>query len=128
MTSEHDDDRAAAKAADSKNKMIAIVIGVILSVGIGWYVYDQEFFGENAPTTKESIAADTASCIEAVKGLTPYPDTADFLPDVLTLGNDAQRTVEGRVELADNKGNLFRHLFKCVMDNGTVADVKATRG
>ena len=128
MTSEHDDDRAAAKAADSKNKMIAIVLGVTLSVAIGWYVYDQEFFGENAPTTKESVAADTASCIEAIKTLTPYPDKTDFLPDVLVLGNDARRTIEGRVELADEKGNLFRHLFKCTMDNGTVAEREAVRG
>jgi hypothetical protein len=127
MTSE-DDEREASKAADNKNKMIALAVGIIIFSGIGWYVYDQEFFGENAPTTPASIAADKASCIEAVKGLTPYPEKTDFLPDVLVLGNDARRTVEGRVELADEKGNLFRHLFKCTMDNGTVAEKEAVRG
>jgi len=127
MTSEQDD-REEAKAADSKNKMIAIVVGIALAGGVGWYVYDQEFFGENAPTTKESIAADKASCIEAVKGLTPFPEKTDFLPDVKFPGNDAHRTIEGRVELADEKGNMFRHLFVCTMENGKVANVKADRG
>lgn len=127
MSSENDD-RAAAKAADSKNKMIAIVLGIIMMGGVGWFVYDGQYFAPLAPTTPESIAQDKASCIEAVKSLTPYPDKTDFLPDVLVLGNDARRTVEGRVELADDKGNLFRHLFKCTMDNGTVKAKEAVRG
>lgn len=127
MTDENDE-RAEAKAADKKNKMIAIVIGISLFVGIGWFVYDGQYFAPLAPTTPESVAADSASCITAIKTLTPYPDKTDFLKDMLVLGNDARRTVEGRVELADDKGNLFRHTFKCIMDNGTVTEKTATRG
>lgn len=127
MTDEQND-KAADKAADAKNKMIAIVIGIALFTGIGWFVYDGQYFAPLAPTTPESVAADKASCIDAIKTLTQYPDKTDFLPDVLVLGNNARRTVEGRVELADDKGNLFRHTFKCTMDNGVVTDKSAPRG
>lgn len=127
MTNEPED-KAAAKAADNQNKIMALCLGVILAVGVGWYVYSQEFFGENAPTTAASIEADRAACIEAIKTLTPFPDRTDFLPDTLVLGNDAERTIEGRVELADEKDNMYRHLFKCTMANGVVAAKEANRG
>ncbi len=127
MNSENDD-RAANKAADSKNKMIAIVLGIIMMAGVGWFVYDGQYFAQLAPTTPESIAQDKESCVTAIKALTPYPDKTDFLPDVLALGNDARRTISGRVELADEKGNMFRHLFNCTMDGGKVTKADAPRG
>jgi hypothetical protein len=127
MTSE-EDERAAHKAADERNKKIAYVIGLALVVGVGWYVYDQEYFGENAPTTQVSIDADKASCVEAIKTLTPFPEKTDFLPDVKAPGNDAKRTIQGRVELADDNGNMYRHLFTCTMENGAIAKKEAVRG
>ncbi len=127
MTNE-EDERAAHKAADERNKKIAYVIGLTLVVGVGWFVYDQEYFGENAPTTQVSIDADKASCVEAIMTLTPFPEKTDFLPDVKAPGNDANRTIQGRVELADEKGNMYRHLFTCTMEYGAVAKKEAVRG
>jgi len=127
MTSEQNE-KDENKSADNQNKIMAICLGIILAVGVGWYVYSQEFFGENAPTTPESIAADRVSCIEAIKTLTDFPEKSDFLPDTLVLGHDAERSIEGRVELADEKGNMYRHLFKCTVTNGTVTAKEAVRG
>ena len=128
MTNEQDEVAAAAKAADKKNKMIAYVIGTVIAVGVGWFVYDQEYFGENAPTTQVSIDADKASCIDAIRSLSEFPDKTDFLPDVKSPGHDVRRTIEGRVELADDKGNMYRHTFTCIMENGVVVDKVAERG